>query len=79
MCCHLATKVNSKNKVFLRKENDYESKLGDFGVRKFDAMSNRFTTPEPLIDMFPGRSPYNYAGNCPLNYTDGSGFAYFFV
>jgi hypothetical protein len=45
VCCHLATKVNSKNKVFLRKENDFESKLGDFGIRKFDAISNRFTTP----------------------------------
>ena len=49
--------------------------LGDFGARKYDASIGRFTAIDPLFEMYPSYSPYNYCNNNPINYIDPSGFA----
>jgi hypothetical protein len=33
---------------FIDKEKDFESKLGDFGVRKYEDGVGLFTSPDPL-------------------------------
>ncbi|MBS1538625.1 MAG: hypothetical protein JST20_12850 [Bacteroidetes bacterium] len=62
-------------KSFIDKEKDYESGLGDFGVRKFD--DGRFTSIDPLWEKYKGWNPYQYSGNNPLRLIDPSGLEWF--
>ncbi|OGU57249.1 MAG: hypothetical protein A2X64_10845 [Ignavibacteria bacterium GWF2_33_9] len=50
---------------FIGKEKDLESGLADHGVRKYDYISGRFTSVDPLSEKFYGMSPYNYSENNP--------------
>lgn len=54
---------NPERLSFLSKEKDAESFLGDFGVRKYDDLSGRFTAIDPLWEKFYGWSPYMYSAN----------------
>ncbi len=58
---------------FLSKEKDDESQLGDFGVRKYDDLTGRFTAIDPLWEKFYGWSPYMYSANNPVNAVDLDG------
>ncbi|HRP03110.1 MAG TPA: RHS repeat-associated core domain-containing protein, partial [Candidatus Kapabacteria bacterium] len=51
---------------YIDKEKDRESKLGDHGVRKYDYELGRFTSVDPLFEVYLGWSPYQYSGNNPL-------------
>ena len=58
---------------FLGKEKDEESDLGDYGVRKYDDLTGRFTATDPLWEKYYGWSPYVYSGNDPVNKVDLDG------
>jgi RHS repeat-associated protein len=54
---------------------DYGIGLHDYGARWYDAAIGRFTTVDPLADdaMQIDKSPYQYAWNNPVYYTDPDG------
>ncbi len=58
---------------FIGKEKDAESNLGDFGVRKYEDFSGRFTSPDPLWEKYYGWSPYHYCRNNPVSRVDPNG------
>ena len=58
---------------FIGKENDNESWLGDFGVRKYDEEIGRFISTEPLWEKFYSISPYVYCDNNPIQFVDFDG------
>ena len=62
-------------RTFIGQESDEEMDLGDFGARKYDASIGRFTAIDPLFEMYPSFTPYNYCNNNPINYIDPSGLA----
>ncbi|GBD90875.1 hypothetical protein BMS3Abin04_01595 [bacterium BMS3Abin04] len=55
---------------FTEKERDKETGFDYFGARYYDSEIGRWTTVDPLADLFPGKSPYSYANNNPLRYFD---------
>ena len=57
----------------INKEKDYESGLGDFGVRKYDDGIGRFTSIDPLFEKYAGWTPYHYSLNNPVNMKDDNG------
>ena len=64
---------NDERHSFLGKEKDEESDLGDYGVRKYDDLTGRFTATDPLWEKYYGWSPYVYSGNDPVNKVDLDG------
>ncbi len=58
---------------FIGKEQDNESSLGDYGVRKYDPSLGRFMSVDALSDLMPGSSPFHYCFNNPLILRDPSG------
>jgi len=63
----------STARTFIGQESDAEMDLGDFGARKYDATIGRFTAIDPLFEMYPSFTPYNYCNNNPINYIDPTG------
>ena len=59
--------------TYIGKEVDKENMLGDFGVRKYNSISGRFNSIDPLWEKYYGWSPYHYCGNDPVNKEDGNG------
>ena len=55
------------------KSKDEKSDLGDYGVRKYDDLTGRFTATDPLWEKYYGWSPYVYSGNDPVNLIDLDG------
>ncbi|MBS1538623.1 MAG: DUF4329 domain-containing protein [Bacteroidetes bacterium] len=60
-------------KSYIDKEKDYESGLGNYGVRSYDDDLGRLTTTEPLWEKLRGWSLYQYSYNNPLRFQDGNG------
>ena len=60
-------------KGFIDREEDKESALGDFGVRKYDEDIGRFLSTDPLWEKYRGWSPYQYGANNPTRLIDPSG------
>jgi RHS repeat-associated protein len=58
-------------KSYIDKEKDYESGLGNYGVRSYDDW--RFTSIDPLWEKYRAWSPYQYSANNPVKLTDGNG------
>jgi len=59
--------------TFIGKEQDAESNLGDFGVRKYDAEYGRFLSVDRLWEKYNLHSTYNYSANNPLIIIDPTG------
>jgi len=54
---------------------DSESDLQMLSFRMYDTQTGRFTTPDLLWSAFPSHTPYHYAYNSPLIWSDPSGLA----
>lgn len=62
---------------FTGHERDDEAgiNLDYMGARYYDPVVPHFLSIDPLADQFPGISPYAYANNNPLRFTDPTGMA----
>ncbi len=67
--------VNDKYK-FTEKERDTETNYDYFGARYYDSELGRWLQVDPLKDIYPDLSPYNYTANNPLRYIDPNGMSY---
>ena len=67
---------NVKNKYqYNEKEliTDFELDWNDYGFRMYDAAIGRFSTIDPLADVYDYQTSYAYADNNPVNYIDFMG------
>ena len=65
---------NSDDKYkFTGKERDVETGYDYFGARYYDSRIGRWLQIDPLIDKYPGISPYIYTLNNPLIFIDPNG------
>jgi len=62
---------------WIGKERDKESLLGDFGARKYDFLSGRFTSIDPLWEKYYEWTPYQYSGNNPVINLDPTGLEFY--
>ncbi|MBD80456.1 MAG: hypothetical protein CL840_16185, partial [Crocinitomicaceae bacterium] len=58
---------------YVGKEKDLESGLYYYGARYYAAWTCRFISVDPLADKFTDLTPYNYAGDKPINKVDIDG------
>lgn len=62
---------------FNGKENDNEVKgtgnQQDYGMRIYDPRLGRFLSVDPLTKSYPHYTPYSFAGNKPISFTDRDG------
>ena len=63
----------AKRYRYVGKEKDAESGLYYYGARYYSAWTCRFISVDPLARKFADLSPYNYAGNKPINKIDIDG------
>lgn len=66
---------NSYRYGFNGKENDKDAGEGiqDYGLRIYDSRIGRFLSSDPLTYSFPFYSPYQFAGNTPIQFIDLDG------
>lgn len=58
---------------YVGKEKDSESGLYYYGARYYAAWTCRFVSVDPLAADYPFYTPYQYAGNRPINFIDLDG------
>jgi RHS repeat-associated protein len=58
---------------FNGKESDDETDLQDYGMRIYNPALARFLSTDPLADNFPWYTPYQFAGNTPIQAIDLDG------
>ena len=58
---------------YVGKERDQESGMYYYGARYYVAWTCRFISVDPLAADYPFYTPYNYAGNMPINNIDLDG------
>jgi RHS repeat-associated protein len=54
-------------------QSDFGLDWNNYGARHYDAATGRFTTIDPLADIFAFQSSYAYAANNPIKYIDFMG------
>ncbi len=59
--------------MFNGKELDDNTGLYYYGARFYDPRISIWHGVDPLADIYPSMSPYNYVGNNPINYIDPDG------
>lgn len=62
-----------KRYTYCGKERDDESGLYYYGARYYNAWCCRFVNVDPLRDKYTFYTPYQYAGNKPINFIDLDG------
>jgi len=67
------TEVSLKRYKYVGKERDEETGLYYYGARYYAAWLCRFVSVDPLQHEYPHYTPYQYAGNKPINYIDLDG------
>ena len=60
--------------MFIDREKDSESQLGEFEARKYEDETGRFTSIDEKWEEYRDQTPYNYAENNPVRLSDPSGF-----
>ncbi len=60
--------------MFIDREEDAESGLGEFEARKYEDETGRFTSIDEKWEEYRAWSPYNYSENDPIRYSDPTGF-----
>ncbi|TRX60189.1 toxin [Fulvivirga sp. M361] len=68
-----ATETSLKRYRYVGKERDEETGLYYYGARYYAAWLVRFVSVDPLKDDYPYYTPYQYAGNKPINSVDIDG------
>lgn len=63
----------TERRSWIGKEQDNESELGDFGVRKYDNDLGRFLKIDEWWEKYRLRTPYSYCDNSPTKSLDPSG------
>jgi RHS repeat-associated protein len=58
---------------FNGKEDDPETGYQDYGMRQYDPRLARFFAVDPLAYKYPWYTPYQFAGNCPIEAIDLDG------
>jgi RHS repeat-associated protein len=71
------TKANSTNNFLYDQGGELNTTSGwyDLSFRNYDPALGRFHQVDPMATSFHNLTPYNYAGNNPVMYTDPSGAA----
>ncbi|MBK7447046.1 MAG: RHS repeat-associated core domain-containing protein [Ignavibacteria bacterium] len=64
---------NESKFKFTEKERDAESNYDYFGARYYDSRIGRWGQTEPMLDKYPGLTPYNYSVDNPLRVIDPNG------
>jgi len=65
--------TGESRRVFNDRERDRETGNLNLGVRSEEPSLGRFTSVDPLAEKSAGQSPYVYADNNPLRFTDPNG------
>ena len=65
--------VTADRKMWIAKESDKESDLGDLGYRKYDNELGRFLSVDPLWEKYASLTPYQYSFNNPIAAKDVNG------
>src|SRR5690625_772751 len=64
-------------RVLFRSSKEWQDELGlnvyDYGWRDYDPTTGRFIKIDRFAEKYPNVSPYTYAGNNPLRFTDVKG------
>jgi len=63
----------TERRSWIGKEQDNESELGDFGVRKYDDDIGRFLSVDALWEVGISWTPYHYSYNNPIGLKDETG------
>lgn len=58
---------------FNGKENDDETQTQDYGFRIYNTRLGKFLSVDPLTKQYPELTPYQFAGNTPIQATDLDG------
>ncbi|MCX6154077.1 MAG: DUF4329 domain-containing protein [Candidatus Kapabacteria bacterium] len=67
-------KVEKPRLTYIDKEKDKESKLHDFGARKYENSLGRFFCPDKMWEKMYSVSPYVYSLNNPIRLFDKNGY-----
>ncbi len=67
------SEVSQKRYKYVMKELDNETGLYYYGMRYYAPWIARFISVDPLQHKYPIYTPYQYAGNMPITYTDLDG------
>jgi RHS repeat-associated protein len=64
---------NRVNNLITANERGFENRYIQFGARTYDPEIGRFMSVDPMFELYPDLTPYNYCNNSPLIHSDPTG------